>query len=135
MRRRLVIVLPLLLSVLVLGWAIRAAINSAGDVSSISPGGAYLVENVPLARVLSPTGGMAYLRITDLKSPEHVFRSPLYLVQSLDMRMEEDSNTLRVVWIEFNKKEGRFTLAIPEWRENWLNQFISNTPYVVIPNG
>jgi len=131
----LVIVLPLLLVVLVFGWAIKAAINSSGDVSSISPGGGYIVENVPLARVLSPSGGMAYLRITERKNPERVFRSPLYLVQSLDMRIEEDGDTLRAVWIEFNKKEGRFTLAIPEWREHWLNQFVSNTPYVVIPNG
>jgi hypothetical protein len=120
---------------MIFGWATRAAINSAGDVSIITPGGGYLVENVPLARVLSPTGSMAYMRITDLNNRENVFRSPLYLVQSLDMRMEEDDGTLRIVWVEFDKKEKRFTLAIPEWREYWLNSFISNTPYVVIPNG
>lgn len=135
MRKSLVVVLSLSLFLVFFGWAIRGAINSAGDVSGISPGGGYLVENVPLARVLSTSGDMAYLRITDLKNPERVFRSPLYLVQSLDMRMEEDGGTLGIVWVEFNKKEERFTLAIPEWRENWLSSFISNTPYVVIPNG
>ncbi len=135
MRKSLVVVLSLSLFLVIFGWAIRAAIDSVGDVSGISPGGGYLVENVPLARVLSPTGGMAYLRITDLKNRENVFRSPLYMVQSLDMRMEEDDSTLRIVWVEFNKKEERFTIAIPEWREHWLSSFISSTPYVVIPNG
>ncbi|MOA10713.1 hypothetical protein D3C78_1306160 [compost metagenome] len=81
------------------------------------------------------SGGMAYLRIIDQTKNNKVFRTPLYSTQSLDMRDYEDSIVVGVVGIDFNKKDHRFIIGVPQWRPHWLNWFISNTPYEIVPNG
>ncbi|VXD04203.1 conserved hypothetical protein [Pseudomonas sp. 8Z] len=66
--------------------------------------------------------------------PGVVFRSPLYSLQSLDMRSHEDDMVVGIVWIDFFKHSRTFSIGAPEWNEHWLNVFISNTPYEVIEN-
>lgn len=121
--------------ILCLGWVRNDTINAPASVSDTSPLGGYLVESVPVSPVLAPLGGLSYLRIVDRQDPTQVFRSPLYLRQSVDMRVSEDEQTLGVTWIEFDKRERRFVISIPQWRPDWRNLFISNTPYEVVPNG
>lgn len=118
-----------------LGWVLHDAINTPASVSDVSPLGGYLIESVPVNGVLAPLGGLSYLRITDRQNPDQVFRSPLYLRQSVDIRVTEDAQSLGVTWIEFDKRQRRFTLSVPQWRPDWRNTFISNTPYDVVPNG
>lgn len=118
-----------------LGWVLHDAFNAPASVSDVSPLGGYLIENVPVGGVLAPLGGLAYLRIIDHQNPDQVFRSPLYLRQSVDIRVTEDAQSLGVTRIEFDKRQRRFTLSIPQWRPDWRNTFISNTPYDVVPNG
>lgn len=122
-------------SALVLGWGLIATINAPAATSKVSPLGGYLIESVPVGGMLAPLGGLAYLRIIDRQNPDQVFRSPLYLRQSVDIRVTEDERSLGVTWIEFDKRQRRFTLSIPQWRPDWRNTFISNTPYDVLPNG
>ena len=118
-----------------LGWVLHEALNAPASVSEVSPLGGYLIESVPVGGMLAPLGGLADLRIIDRQNPDHVFRSPLYLRQSVDIRVTEDERSLGVTWIEFDKHQRRFTLSIPQWRPDWRNTFISNTPYGVLPNG
>ncbi len=51
------------------------------------------------------------------------------------MRASEDSQSLGVTWVAFDKRTKAFTLGIPQWRPDWRNIFFSNTPYEVVPNG
>lgn len=118
-----------------LGWVLHEALNAPASISEVSPLGGYLIENVPIGGMLAPLGGLAYLRIIDRQSPDQVFRSPLYLRQSVDMRVTEDERGLGVTWVVFDKRRRRFILSIPQWRPDWRNTFISNTPYEVMPNG
>src|SRR5690606_7922507 len=120
---------------LALGWNLNNALNAPASVSDVSPQGGYLIESVPVAGLLAPGGGLSYLRIVDRQDPAKVFRSPPYATQSVDMRPSEHNQTLGVTWLEFDKAEQRFTLSIPQWRPDWRNALISNTPYDVIPNG
>ncbi|MGP0175177.1 hypothetical protein ACSVIJ_25315 [Pseudomonas sp. NCHU5208] len=120
---------------LFLGWSLNEAFDAPASVSLVSPQGGHLIESVPVRGLLGPGGGLSYLRIVDRQDPTQVFRSPLYLRQSVDMRASEDEQTLGVTWIEFDKRERRFVLSIPQWRPDWRNLFISNTPYEVVPNG
>lgn len=122
-------------SALVLGWGLVATINAPAATSKVSLRGDYLIESVPVGGMLAPLGGLAYLRIIDRQNPDQVFRSPLYLRQSVDIRVTEDERSLGVTWIEFDKHRRWFTLRIPQWRPDWRNTFISNTPYDVLPNG
>lgn len=78
---------------------------------------------------------MAYLRITDLQQNKKIFRTPLYSTQSLDMRDFEDSESVGIYWIMFYKDKEIFSIGMPQWRAHWLNWFISNTPYEIVPNG
>ncbi|WAJ36341.1 hypothetical protein OU800_17210 [Pseudomonas sp. GOM7] len=120
---------------LFLGWSLNEVLDAPASVSQVSPQGGHLIESVPVRGLLAPGGGLSYLRIVDRQDPTQVFRSPLYLRQSVDMRVSEDEQTLGVTWIEFDKRERRFVLSIPQWRPDWRNLFISNTPYEVVPNG
>ncbi|MCI0916524.1 hypothetical protein JNA64_05045 [Pseudomonas stutzeri] len=129
------IALPILLLTALTGWLAHSALDAPASVSETSPLGNYLIESVPLTGLLAPGGGLAYLRIINRQLPERVYRSPLYAVQSVDMRVSEDERTVGVTWINFVKREERFILSIPEWRPDWRNALISNTPYEVIPNG
>lgn len=120
---------------LFLGLSMNEALDAPASVSLVSPQAGHLIESVPVRGLLTPGGGLSYLRIVDRQDPTQVFRSPLYLRQSVDMQVSEDEQTLGVTWIEFDKRERRFVLSIPQWRPDWRNLFISNTPYEVVPNG
>jgi hypothetical protein len=104
------------------------------DTAVLSPSNKFLIESVPVSGVLMPFGGMSYLRFTDLERPSYSYRTPLYKTQHVDMRTYEDIETVGVYWMEFSKQGRHFTISAPEWQENWLNVFISNTRYEVIEN-
>lgn len=116
-------------------WNIGIAIRAPADVSMSSELGRYTIENVPLKGLLSMPGGMAYLRIVDHQQNNNTFRTPLYSTQSLDMRDFEDSKSVGIYWIIFYKDKESFSIGMPQWRPHWLNRFISNTPYEIVPNG
>lgn len=120
---------------LLFGWSLNDALSAPPSVSQVSPQGGYLIESVPVQRLLAPGGGLSYLRIVDRADRSTVFRSPLYTTRSVDMRASEDSQRLGVTWIAFDKRTHGFTLSIPQWRPDWRNIFFSNTPYEVVPNG
>lgn len=120
---------------LLFGWSLNDALSAPPSVSQVSPQGGYLIESVPVQGLLAPGGGLSYLRIVDRADRATVFRSPLYTTRSVDMRASEDSQSLGVTWIAFDKRTHGFTLSIPQWRPDWRNIFFSNTPYEVVPNG
>lgn len=120
---------------LLFGWSLNDALSAPPSVSQVSPQGGYLIESVPVQGLLAPGGGLSYLRIVDRADQSKVFRSPLFTSRSVDMRTSEDSQSLGVTWIAFDKRTQGFTLSIPQWRPDWRNIFISNTPYEVVPNG
>jgi len=114
------------------GTQIYGLINRQASSSVTSESGRYLMENVPVDSALVAFEDLAYLRITDKEFPKTVFRSPLYSKQSLDMRSYEDDTTVGIVWIDFLKRNQSFSIRVPDWKERWLNNFISNTPYEVV---
>lgn len=120
---------------LLVGWSVNDALNAPPSISQISPEGGYLIESVPVHGLLAPGEGLSYLRIVDRTDGAKVFRSPLFATRSVDMRASEDSQSLGVTWIAFDKRTQNFTLSIPKWRADWRNMFFSNTPYEVVPNG
>ncbi|MCQ4257864.1 hypothetical protein [Stutzerimonas stutzeri] len=120
---------------LLFGWSLNGALNAPPSVSHVSPQGGHLIESVPVQGLLAPGGGLSYVRIVDRADRSKVFRSPLFTSRSVDMRASEDSQSLGVTWIDFDKRAQGFTLSIPQWRPDWRNIFISNTPYEVVPNG
>ncbi|WP_256664780.1 hypothetical protein [Pseudomonas sp. SZ57] len=98
----------------------------------VSDTGNYLIENVSARGFLVPFENLSYLRITDKRDSNTVFRSPLYPSGSLDMNSHEDEVIVGIVWLDFYKRDQHFVLRFPEWETHWLNFFISNTPYEVI---
>lgn len=116
--------------VLVFFGAAYVAINRDAQISIRSPSGRFILQSVPLA----PWSDLAYLRITDTQNPQSVFRTPLYDKQYTDMRPHEDEWTVGTYWIDFDKQERTFEIGVPEWRDSWLNGFISNTPYWINEN-
>jgi hypothetical protein len=120
---------------LLFGWSLSDALSAPPSVSQVSPHGGHLIESVPVQGLLTPGGGLSYLRIVDRADQSKVFRSPLFTSRSVDMRTSEDSQSLGVTWIAFDKRTHGFTLSIPQWRPDWRNIFFSNTPYEVVPNG
>lgn len=122
----------LLILVGMFGVQISGLHNRQASSSVTSESGRYLIENVPVDGALVAFEDLAYLRITDKDAPDTVFRSPLYSQQSLDMRSYEDNVTVGIVWIDFLKLNQSFSIRVPDWKERWLNNFISNTPYEVV---
>ncbi|MCX2543531.1 hypothetical protein [Pseudomonas sp. COW5] len=114
-------------------YSVDAMLGFPASTAKKSPSGRYTIENVRVGRIFM-LGGMAYLRITDVQNPREIYRTPLYDTQSLDMRAFEDDSQVGITWIEFDKKNKTFRISMPQWEESWLNPFISNTPYEVIPN-
>lgn len=136
MKKLIVAVCGLLAAfVLLLGWSLNQALDAPASVSLVSPQSGYLVESVPVRGLIAPGAGLSYLRIVDRQDPTQVFRSPLYVTRSVDMRVDEDAQNLGVTWIAFDKHAQRFILSVPQWRPDWRNLFFSNTPYEVLPNG
>lgn len=104
------------------------------DASSfvVTESGNYLVENVPVRGLLVPFDDLAYLRITDIRNSNTVFRSPLYSRNTVDMTSHEDDVIVGIVWIDFYKLDQHFGIRVPGWETHWLNSFISNTPYEIV---
>ncbi|WP_178122761.1 hypothetical protein [Pseudomonas sp. ANT_J28] len=98
----------------------------------MSESGHYLIENVPVRSALVPFDDLAYLRITDKRDSNTVFRSPLYSRSTVDMSSHEDDVIVGVVWIDFYKRDQHFGIRVPDWKAHWLNSFISNTSYEVV---
>ncbi|NKQ13774.1 hypothetical protein [Pseudomonas sp. SST3] len=136
MNKAILVVSSLLAALaLLFGWRLADALSAPPSVSQVSPQGGHLIESVPVQGLLAPGGGLSYLRIVDRADQSKVFRSPLFTSRSVDMRTSEDSQSLGVTWITFDKCTHGFTLSIPQWRPDWRNIFFSNTPYEVVPNG
>lgn len=136
MNKAILVVCSLLAALALLsGWSLNDALSAPPSVSQVSPQGGHLIESVPVQGLLAPGGGLSYLRIVDRADRSTVFRSPLYTTRSVDMRASEDSQSLGVTWIAFDKHTQAFTLSIPQWRPDWRNILFSNTPYEVVPNG
>ncbi|WP_150604662.1 hypothetical protein [Pseudomonas fluorescens] len=114
-------------------FVLTGILNRAADVSLRSPSGQYLIESVPASSILTPRDSV-YLRFTDLNDLGHVYRTPLFSDVSLDMNADESDDAVGVVFIKLDKKSKVFTLALSNPRKHWLDQFISNAPYEVIPN-
>lgn len=124
----------LLVSFLIaVAFIVIGVLSRAPDVSKKSPYGHYLIESVPASSLLTPRDSV-YLRFTDLNDLGHVYRTPLFSDVSLDMTADESDDAVGVVFIMLDKKSKEFTLALSNPRKHWLDLFISNTPYEVIPN-
>lgn len=124
----------LLVSFLIaVAFIVIGVLSRAPDVSKKSPYGHYLIESVPASSLLTPRDSV-YLRFTDLNDLGHVYRTPLFSDVSLDMTADESDDAVGVVFIRLDKKSKVFTLALSNPRKHWLDLFISNTPYEVIPN-
>ncbi|MEB2650198.1 hypothetical protein [Pseudomonas siliginis] len=124
----------LLVSFLIaVAFIVNGVLSRAPDVSKKSPYGHYLIESVPASSLLTPRDSV-YLRFTDLNDLGHVYRTPLFSDVSLDMTADESDDAVGVVFIMLDKKNKEFTLALSNPRKHWLDLFISNTPYEVIPN-
>lgn len=113
------------------GYQVHALIEAPGGTSFVSESGRYRFQNVPARSWLIPFGGMGYMRVTDRERPGEVWRTPLYSLQSLDMRDFENTAEVGIYWITFNKRDRRFEIAMPQWEPHWLNSFIANTDYDV----
>jgi hypothetical protein len=124
----------LLVSFLIaVAFIVNGVLNRAPDVSKKSPYGHYLIESVPASSLLTPRDSV-YLRFTDLNDLGHVYRTPLFSDVSLDMNADESDDAVGVVFISLDKRSKVFTLALSNPRKHWLDLFISNTTYEVIPN-
>lgn len=119
--------------VALLVYSVQAMLGYPASTTQVSPSGRFVMENVRVGKIFMMSG-MAYLRIIDKQEPGAVYRSPLYDTQSLDMRAFEDEREVGIYWISFNYHEKIFSISMPEWRESWLNVFISNTPYIDLKN-
>ncbi|WP_311968392.1 hypothetical protein [Pseudomonas baltica] len=107
---------------------VRSSITHESSVSFMSDSGDYRLDSVRVAPPFT-FRSYAYLRLTEVQHPARVYRSPLMDADSLEMVGFETPNEVGVAWLTFYKSEHRFRVTIPQWTENWLNIFISNTPY------
>ncbi|OLU28804.1 hypothetical protein BVH03_12140 [Pseudomonas sp. PA15(2017)] len=123
----------LIASCAVFTYGVNAMLGYPASSSQVSPSGRYVMESVRVDRVFM-LGGMGYLRVIDTQEPRRVYRTPLYDTQSLDMRVFEDDVEVGVTWIDFDKKHKEFAISMPQWKGNWLNVFVSNTPYTHLEN-
>jgi hypothetical protein len=108
-------------------------INRKASESFLSGSGKYRIECVDVL-FLYFYSQYSYFRFTEVSKPVRVCRSPV-VRDNIDLSSFEDSKQVEVVWLDFEKDTHRFTLGYPQWRESWINVFISNTPYTVQPNG
>lgn len=128
---------PLLVTLLIvpvtMGCCTVAAVLRPAEVGFVSSSGDYKVEYID-AKLFLTFRELAYLRITEIKHPEHVFRSPFISTVSLEMDQLENSQYVGVDWVRFDKIKCRFELVILGWHGSFMSAFISNTPYVVFSN-
>lgn len=114
-----------------IAFLVSSILSRVPDVSKRSPSGDYLIESVPASSLFTPRDAV-YLRFTDLRDTDRIYRTPLFSDISLDMQTEEGHSTVGIIFIQFNKESRHFTLALPKPRELWLDFFVSNTPYKVL---
>lgn len=126
---KVVLFLCLCVVVVISGFVVKA-INRPAEVSFISSSGNYRVEYVS-AKLFFTLRDLAYLRVTEIKHPDHVYRSPLMSANSLEMSELENRQYVGVDWVRFDKIKLRFDIAVLGWRGSWVSFFISNTPYEV----
>ncbi len=122
----------LVIAVGLFGVFVNDLFTRSASSSVVSESGDYLIENVPVRGWLVPFDDLAYLRITDKRDSNAVFRSPLYPRSAVDMSAHEDDVIVGIVWIDFYKRDQHFGIRMPEWRSHWLNSFISNTRYDIV---
>ncbi|MFJ2283273.1 hypothetical protein ACIOUG_19305 [Pseudomonas sp. NPDC087803] len=130
--KKIVLLLGFLLVVIAsFAVSMNGIIKRQASSSVVSESGNYLIENVPVRGLLVPFDDLSYLRITDKRDSNAVFRSPLYSRSTVDMTAHEDNVIVGIVWIDFYKRDQHFGIRVPEWKPHWLNAFISNTPYEI----
>ena len=112
--------------------SLNSMLERKASSSVVSESSNYLIENVPVRGFLVPFDDLAYLRITDKRDSNTVFRSPLYSRSTVDMSSHEDDVIVGIVWIDFYKRDQHFGIRVPDWKTHWLNSFISNTPYEIV---
>lgn len=126
-----------LLIALTLCVGLYRTLHAPARVSVVSPMGGYVIESVSVSGLLDPFGRVSYLRLIDQQTPSNVYRTPLFDTQHIDFsRTSEDSRYLdAIVWVRFDKQMQRFFIDMPQWRDDWRNRFISNTPFEAGGNG
>jgi hypothetical protein len=102
------------------------------DVIELSATRQYILERVPL-RVFFFGEDLAYLRVTDQDEPKIIYRSPLSPIGQLDMNLVAGPGKIGVSTVDFNTDKKYFVFHVKQWKEHWLNRFVSNTPYSVEP--
>jgi len=102
------------------------------DIIELSASRQYILERVPL-RVFFSEGELAYLRMTDLDEPKFIYRSPLYPIGQLDMSFVTIPGKISSSTVDFNTEKKYFVFRADQWKEHWLNRFVSNTPYSIEP--
>lgn len=132
---RLKIACMVLLSSLLIGgvvfyFFVESLSQRRPDVIELSSSRQYIVERVPFISLFF-TEPLSYLRITDQDSPEHVYRSPLYPTRLLEMQLSEDKGALRISDFAFLTGEKRFIFYSRQWKDHWMNRFVSNAPYSI----
>jgi hypothetical protein len=112
---------------------IRLNVTKEASVAFVSQSGKYRIEAV---KVIFPYiyDHYFYFRVIELANPSLTYRSPI-VRDGIDLHSFESALQVGIVWLDFNKVTHQFDLSYPEWSESWLNLFISNTPYTVLPNG
>ena len=126
-----------LLIALTLCVSLYRTLHAPASVSVVSPMGDYLIESVRVSGLLAPLGGVAYLRVIERAAPANVYRTPLFDTQHIDFSMtSENSRYLdAIVWVRFDKQMQHFFISMPQWRADWRNRFISNSPFETGGNG
>jgi len=126
-----------LLALFGIGTSLYSTLQAPASVSVVNPMGGYVIESVRVTGLLAPLGGVAYLRIIDRQTPSTVYRTPLFATQHIDFsKTSEDSRYLdAIVWVRFDKQAQHFSIGMPQWRADWRNRFISNTPFEAGGNG
>jgi hypothetical protein len=113
---------------------VQYSIHRSADISFMSPSGDYKIEYVSVNFPYMYTR-YAYIRVYENANPARSYRSPIAQAQVMDLRCFENKDEVGVVWLMFDKKQHRFDMGYPQWQQNWLNYFISNTPYNIPSNG
>ncbi|WP_146043153.1 hypothetical protein [Pseudomonas protegens] len=129
--RRTVLVAVVL--AMALAYSVNVMLGYPASITQTSPSGRFVMENVRVDGTFF-LRRMAYLRVKDAQVPGTVYRTPLYDMQSLDMRVFEDDREVGIYWIKFDLQKKVFIISMPEWEESLMNIFISNTPYVHVEN-
>lgn len=128
------LLLPVSLLLMLSGWVVHVFTTQEAQYSYASPSGRYIFQNVLLMPWLGAWCDLAYIRVIDTQLPDVAFRTPLYNRNYTDMRAHEDDKIVGVVWFDFDKQKHFFRVGVPDWQDNWLNIFISNTPYEIVKN-